>query len=182
MKVIPIIVAFPIKGESLEKVHELNEKCNLDKGIDFRFVIPHLTLWMGFVDEAKVSVLKDEFEKVFKNVSTSLVISSLDLFQGVEGTVLSVSISSNRYLELLQNRIHHFFEPFRHLPSSFTNMNEVTINYINGFSEKSLEFYDPHITIGFSDELFELTFDRFRVAEPKMFLAGNNCTCIAHID
>lgn len=182
LKVLPIIVAFPIDGESLDVLYRLNQKCDLEKGIDFNTSQPHITLWMGFVSEIDALTLKKEFYNVFGNISMKVEVERLELFAGVEGEVLSASIKKSKMLYLLQNRVHHYFEPYRYKPSTYGEMNDTTVHYVNLFYTKSLEKYDPHITVGFSNKLLDLPIDSFVVSEPKIYLAGNNCTCLKVID
>ena len=182
MTVIPIIVAYPIENESLIDIKAINSKCNLNQGIDFSKSIPHITLWMGFVKESELNNLSNEFGKEFKEVSIRSTVSGASLYAGISGSVLSLNVANDEGLALLQNKIHYFFEPFRVMNATYLLMNNVTVDYINSFFNKSLEQYEPHITIGFSEVLHPFKIREINFQEPKIFLAGNNCTCIEVID
>ena len=178
MKVIPVIVAFSIEGETLKIVQCVNLKCNLNLGIDFKVAIPHVTLWMGFVQEKQLSILENEFNRAFKNVELTLNFVGIELFDGVSGKVLSATVSKERSLLLLQNKVYHFFEPHRVKPFTHDKVDELTLNYINSFGEKSLKRYEPHVTLGFSEVCLPMAMGDFIVSAPKIYLAGNNCTCL----
>ena len=171
----PIIVAFSMPVLINEKLVVLNDTCNKNKGIDFNSHIPHLTLWMGFVED--VGQVKKSFYKVFKQIEIEIQIKDASIFTGINGDVLSLNISKNSTLEVLQNRIHHFLEPYR-VVGEDEQLDPETLMYMNNFASKSCLNYDPHITIGYRSELLSFSIEKFKVEEPTMFLAGNKCTCV----
>lgn len=175
---IPIIVGFPIENETLDIVKQLNVDCTRSKGIDFEKVIPHVTLWMGFVSEEDLRFVFDDFYHVFKSVYLELTFDKQEIYSGVNGDVLSLGLICSRSLSTLQNRIHHFWEPYRNKCDDFENFSIETISYINNFESCSLDNYDPHITVGFKSTLSEVSMGNVKVENPKIFLMGNNCTCL----
>jgi len=176
-KVVPVIIGFSIESDMLSYVKTLNESCNRVDGIDFDSAVPHVTLWMGFVHEKDLHHVFEDYYCVFKNVSLDLKARCIDLFEGINGNVLSLSIINSFELETLQNRIHHYWEPYRIVQNEFQTFNKETVSYVNDFWKNSLSNYDPHITIGFCQEKTELNELNFSVNDPKIFLMGNNCTC-----
>ena len=172
----PIIVAFSLPEIAKRELTRLNNNCDKNKGIDFNLHIPHVTLWMGFVEDLKS--IEKEFYRVFSSLELEIQIKEQTIFHGVNGDVLSLSLERNRTLEILQNRIHHFFEPFRVHGNQNENLSENTVTYMNDFPNKSCLNYDGHITVGYSSNLAYTTLNKIKVKEPKIFLAGNNCTCL----
>lgn len=177
---IPLIVALEIEksNKNAQLIFDLNKFCNLKKGIDFEIHSPHITLWMGFVDNDDLEILKKSFYKVFYNITIQTKIENAILFNGIEGNVLSLNVKKNMLLETLQNRIHHFFEPYRKQVKAYNAFSYATINYINHFNEKSLDHYNPHITVGFAEKNVDFKPMKIQLSNPKIFLMGNNCTCL----
>ncbi|MCB9196952.1 MAG: 2'-5' RNA ligase family protein [Flavobacteriales bacterium] len=177
----PIIIAFGFDCRSEEELKILNRSTQVEKGIDFNEVIPHLTLWMGFIRSSQIESLELSLRKVFYNPLSILKSDGLEIFKGVDGSVLSLNVERTRELELLQNRIHHFFEPFRENVKYYEGMSMNTLEYINNFQDKSLERYDPHVTIGFADSVNGDFSNSLNMQSLSMFEAGNYCTCINRI-
>ncbi len=177
-KLLPIIIGFPIDGELLPKLVSLNNTCDKEKGVDFDIHIPHITLWMGFIKEEDLNTVIKDFYHIFRSISIALTIEKGQIFSGVNGDVLSFDIAFQRELFTLQNRIFHFWEPYRVVTECYQGFNASTLAYVNDFSEHSLTNYEPHITVGFSSEIIQLNVKKFTVENPEIFLMGNNCTCL----
>lgn len=177
----PILIGFPLCEEVFNWVVTENKSTDLEK-INFERQIPHVTLWMGFVRAKQIKSLNTGLQKVFQNISIESDANELQLFAGKFGSVLSLDIRLTRELNLLQNRIHHFFEPFRETGNLEGNLDQDTVEYINNFPKKSLANYEPHITIGFSRSLNERDIQtKMTLKNPVMFAMGNYCTCISCI-
>ena len=180
-KLTPILIGFEVSGEILEQVLQVNKKMDCSK-IDLSSRVPHVTLWMGFVKTKQIPSLKLGLEKIFQNISITAATGKLESYENEFGSVWSLNIEINRDLYLLQNRVHHFFEPFRELSGEIESLNETTLSYINGFATKSLVSFDPHITIGFGDMQNEINFpETIELSNPKMFELANYCTCKGEI-
>lgn len=174
----PILVGFLPKEELQNSLIELNKSMDHSK-INLSERIPHVTLWMGFVRTKQVNSLNLGLEKIFQSVSISARFGRIEEFKNQFGSVWSLGIELNRPLYLLQNRVHHFFEPFREVCDHYEGFNETTLEYVNKFPSKSLDNYDPHITIGFGDSCDDLNLGHDLILQdPKMFDMGNFCTCV----
>lgn len=180
-KLTPIIIGFSLEENLRSQVESFNR--SLDRSIvNLETSIPHVTLWMGFVKKKQLSALHLGLEKIFKNVSILAEVEKLSDFTNEFGTSWSMSLRLNRSLYLLQNRIHLFFEPFRETAEQYGDLNSTTLDYINNFTARSLDNYEPHITIGFGDNFVaNPTFLPVFLKNPDMFEAGNYCTCIKRI-
>ena len=136
----PVLVGFALPEELLLEVIRLNG--DLDRSrIDFEQQIPHVTLWMGFVKERQVTPLNLGLHKVFHEVSVQTQVKDLNKFENQFGSVWSIDIQMNRSFHLLQNRVHHFFEPFREHAIDMHGFDQTTVDYINRFESKSLDNY-----------------------------------------
>ena len=131
-----------------------------------------------FIEKKELQSLIFSLNKVFSNINIDVFVNKSDLFVGIEGNVLSLQVEKTRNIELLQNRVHHFFEPYRKISKPNQKFNASTIKYVNSFSKKSLENFDPHITIGFTDQNYTIAPFTLNLRNPKIFLMGNNCTCL----
>lgn len=177
----PIIIGFSLEKELKSQVQFFNRSLDRSR-INLETCIPHVTLWMGFVKNEQLPALNLGLEKIFRNVFIHTEVEQLTDFTNELGTSWSMSLQLNRSLYLLQNRIHHFFEPFREIGEKYEDCNSITIDYINNFVSKSLDNYSPHITIGFGDSLaVNPTFLPVFLKNPDMFEAGNYCTCVRRI-
>lgn len=178
MKLKPILIGFSLGKDALTMVKAMNQQLDTSK-INFDEQIPHVTLWMGFIKEQQVASLHLGLKKIFQNIEMTVDVKALEKFDSDFGSVFSLGIQMSRALYLLQNRVHHFFEPFRERADQYKDFDAPTLNYINNFKAKSLDNYDPHITIGFGEELSdECSITQLQLRDPKMFLMGNNCTCM----
>ncbi len=175
--VTPILIGFDLSSEPLERVLQLNQELDKTK-VNFGQSIPHVTLWMGFVKSKHLAPLSLGLTKIFHDITLQTMLGELTKFENDLGSVWSWEVKKNRELDLLQNRIHHFFEPFREKCAVYEGLNESSTAYVNDFAQKSLEHYDPHITIGFGDlKPMELSSLPITLSDPKMFFIGNYCTC-----
>lgn len=176
----PVIVGFELPEDLLMKLKSINQL--FDGKIDFEVVVPHISLWMGFIPSKQIGSLNLGLLKIFQNVEMTLSFGETRVYSGDFGKVISTDVILSRSLHLFENRIHHFFEPFRESPEDFGCLDQATVTYLNNFNRKSLDQYDPHITIAFGDRVpvFELP-KQFSVRDPRMFLAGNFCTCLSVI-
>lgn len=173
----PILIGFKLPKSILPAIIDLNQKLELIQ-INFRNCLPHVTLWMGFIPSKQIESLSLGLEKIFKNVEINIDLGTLGVFQSKFGSVLSLELILNRELYLLQNRVHHFFEPFREIAESCDGFDQATVDYVNGFSNKSLDNYTPHITIGFGAKVPEIYMpNTIKLIDPMMFRVGNYCTC-----
>lgn len=178
LEITPIIIGFPLEVSLKKELVRFNQNCNPNSGIDFNVHIPHITLWMGFVQNDDLEILRKSFYKVFHNINFQTVIEDALLFNGIEGSVLSLSVLKNKSLDVLQNRIHHFFEPFRKQVKAYESFSIETLKYVNHFHEKSLDQFEPHITVGFFENNIDFKPMKIQLSNPKIFLMGNNCTCL----
>lgn len=177
----PILVGFSLPKDLNELIFEINASLDTSK-IDFNNRIPHVTLWMGFVKTKQLASLNLGLRKIFRNISIETDLGSLETFESQFGKVCSWELKNVRPLYLLQNRIHHFFEPFREKSEGYDDFTPETIDYINNFSTKSLDNYSPHITIGFGEECHSQDFEgKVILNDPKMFSIANYCTCETEI-
>lgn len=177
----PILIGFPLDKHVNQEVVRVNQTLGSSQ-IDFNSVIPHVTLWMGFVKTKQIEALNLGLDKIFQNVSIEVQLEKMERYDSKFGLVWSIGINLSRELYLLQNRIHHFFEPFREKATEYNGLSRETIEYINDFSSKSLDHYSPHITIGFGGENVEFhTASKIILKDPKMFKVGNYCTCTKQI-
>lgn len=178
----PVIIALEPELEFQKKIIDLNKGCDRSGGqIDFSMHIPHITLWMGFLRINHIPSLRMGLEKVFYQSKVRLSVSDVSLFEGVAGNVVSIGIQKKRELELLQNRVHHFFEPFRERVLNYQGLDSASLSYVNDFAKKSLAAFDPHITVGFCDRIPGTLDGEFFTSDPLMFEMGNHCTCIRKI-
>jgi 2'-5' RNA ligase len=177
---IPLIVALEIEKsiKNAQIIFDLNKSCMTNKGIDFVIHRPHISLWMGFVEKNELESLQKSFYKVFNNIQLEVQITNAIVFIGIDGNVLSLNIDKTKRLAVLQNRIHHFFEPYRMQVENHKDFSLTTLSYVNQFKDKSLENFDPHITVGFSDKKINIEPFSLNLKNPKIFLMGNNCTCL----
>lgn len=174
----PIIIGFPLDEQVNRVIIRVNHALGSSE-IDFNSRIPHVTLWMGFVKTKQIDSLNLGLNKIFQNVSMEVGLKELELFKSQFGLVWSLELELTRSLYLLQNRVHHFFEPFREISDKFNGLSDVTVNYINDFSSKSLDNYSPHITIGMGQKEIDLELDKTIILkDPKMFEMGDFCTCV----
>jgi hypothetical protein len=178
----PIIIGFPIENELRKDVNFLNKSSIIKEGIDFEKVIPHITLWMGFVSVEDLEYVYNDFYKVFSSISLELSLRDQQIYEGVNGSVLSLGVLNCQDLSIIQNRIHHFWEPYRRSCKGYENFNDGTLLYVNDFKKHSLEGYDPHITVGFADEKGDFELINFKIDNPQIFLMGNNWTCLQGIN
>lgn len=180
-EVTPVLVGFEISGKLRTEVLALNKDL-LSKEINFKCHIPHLTLWMGFIYKNQLNSLNLGLRKIFSDIEIEVELNRTEIFPGILGNVLSVSIKENRQLKLLQNRIHHFFEPFRVVVEEFDGLGSPTVNYINKFPIKSLSAYEPHLTIGRSDLRKDLRIKHSKLEVLKMMELGNGAVAISVIE
>ncbi len=172
-KAIDIVLLPPLN--IMRKAIEINRKIGEeDIKLNERDVIPHISFYMAVVEDKNIKKIEETLSKVDGNIKLKI--------NGINGEKCCLEIEKTKELEKLHewiiNNLKKFNEKKAKSEYFYENVNEKTINWVEGYEEDSAfsNFY-PHITLGvekIEDKKIEENFYAERIAICHL---GNFCTC-----
>jgi len=150
---------------------------------------PHISLFMGYFPVGFLSEVKKDLHQQSLLLSSQVVtLSSLRFTERPTGPpVVHFVLEANTVLSTLQKNVADIMETkiwekgssgaFFKDPEE--TISQSSINWVEDFSHTSSRAgYDPHITLGYGDEIETIDFPlRFFSTALAFYQLGNHCTC-----
>jgi len=180
MAKIAIDIALLPPEEIMDKAIEINRSFESDPiRLNKKNCLPHISLFMGVVDEEELGRVSEIVERVASGFSAlDLEISKL----GNERCWFDIKKSSE--LQKLHERVMADLDPYLTKSATSTmfisssEISESTFFWVNNFKDKlSFENYYPHITLGKTKIAKKVVDIKFQASKVAICHMGNNGTC-----
>ncbi len=175
----------------LTQIIQMNRELKTEKQeiiLNKDFYLPHCTISMGVVDEEKIPELWEKITQLAKqtppirfqakNIETSLRADGITKISGID-------CEPTPQLQLFHEKVMAITKEYltfddadlsMFVPSEF--LSEIATGYIKGFwRKKSLQGYDPHITLGLGEPLESKIDLDFQLARLALCQCGAYTTC-----